>query len=333
MGVFLVSYANYATGGTELLHQFARCLIDNGVDSYMIYPDANGIDSPVPEPFLKYCVPYTSHYVDAADTVLVLTETQVHMADICKKGMVMFWWLSVDSYYNYPLVKERLLRGGGAWDVFGLKERKNALFFAQCQYAMDFLEQEMCIEDCHFLKDYINDEIMDLALRCRDALERDDICLYNPKKGGAEALQPVMEACRKDIQWIALRGFTPRQMALLMCKAKVYVDLGGHPGKDRMPREAAVCGCCVLTNRRGSAAYQEDVGIAPQYKIADEGNVEAILAKVYDLVDHYQDRREEYASYRAVIEGEKAEFLRDFQAALTLLRERAAESSKTALTE
>ncbi len=324
MKVFLVSVANFATGGTELLHQFARCLTDNGIESYMIYLNADGARCPVPESFLKYRVKYVDGFVDSEDSVLVLTEMQVHMADVCKKGTVMYWWLSVDGYYLYSQVQERFARGGGEWDVFGLKKQKNAVFFAQCRYIRDFLEQKMGIEGSYFLKDYINDEIMELALRYRDALERDNICLYNPKKGGAEALQPVIGACREDIRWIALTGFTPRQMALLMCKAKVYVDFGTHPGKDRIPREAAVCGCCVLTNRRGSAAYQEDVGIAEQYKIADADNVEAVLAKVYDLMDNYRDRREEYAAYRAAIEGEKAEFMRDFQTALGILRERAA---------
>lgn len=33
-------------------------------------------------------------------------------------------------------------------------------------------------------------------------------------------------------------------MILTMRKAKVYIDFGFHPGKDRIPREAVMCGAC-----------------------------------------------------------------------------------------
>ena len=52
-----------------------------------------------------------------------------------------------------------------------------------------------------------------------------------------------------------------------LCKVKVYADFGSHPGRDRMPREAALCGACVLTNRRGSANFAEDVPLPTLYKL------------------------------------------------------------------
>ena len=52
-----------------------------------------------------------------------------------------------------------------------------------------------------------------------------------------------------------------------LCTVKVYADFGSHPGRDRMPREAALCGACVLTNRRGSANFAEDVPLPTLYKL------------------------------------------------------------------
>jgi len=47
-----------------------------------------------------------------------------------------------------------------------------------------------------------------------------------------------------------------------MCVSrKLYVDFGKHPGKDRMPREAAVHGCCIITGRRGAAGNPFDIPI------------------------------------------------------------------------
>ena len=79
------------------------------------------------------------------------------------------------------------------------------------------------------------------------------ILLYNPKKGLDKVL-PIIEQT-PWLKWIPLINLTEEDMIAYMHLAKVYVDFGNHPGKDRIPREAAICGCCVITNREGSAAY------------------------------------------------------------------------------
>ncbi|MCM1326545.1 MAG: hypothetical protein NC094_04455 [Bacteroidales bacterium] len=324
MRVFLVSYAGQATGGTELLHQFCRCLMDNGIESYMMYSNVQGVQCPTPEPFLKYGVKYVRQFVDADDTILILTEIQLQLVEMCKKGTVMVWWLSVGNYLGQY---QEAIKNANHMDVFGLKLRKDIIHFVQSHYAKDFLEKEIGIKDSYFLMDYINDDIMQIATQYANTFEREDICLYNPKKG-YEALKPLMEACRKDIQWIALEGYTPEEMAMLMCRAKVYIDLGGHPGKDRIPREAAICGCLVLTNRVGSAAYKEDVGIPECYKLENTEDVDAALHKLYELLDGYQEKAQEYSDYRASIANEKEEFMRDAKTAMTILKNCVAENSK-----
>jgi hypothetical protein len=49
--------------------------------------------------------------------------------------------------------------------------------------------------------------------------------------------------------------------------AKLYIDFGHHPGRDRMPREAAMHGCCLITGRLGSAGNAIDLPIPNQYKL------------------------------------------------------------------
>ncbi len=207
------------------------------------------------------------------------------------------------------------------WDIFNLRIRPNVVHFVQSHYAKDFLKRNMGITDTLFLKDYINDEIAEFAASHRDTYKRKNICLYNPKKG-YEKLEPVIRACRKDIQWVPLAGYKPLEMAQLMCQAKLYVDFGRHPGKDRIPREAAVCGCCILTNQEGSAAYPQDVGINEKYKIKTTEDVETVLETVYDLVDHYDERSGEYSDYRVTVENEKQEFMQEVHSAVEILKER-----------
>ena len=66
-------------------------------------------------------------------------------------------------------------------------------------------------------------------------------------------------------------------------RGQVYIDFGHHPGQDRLPREAAACGCLVVTGTRGSAGFHADVPLPPALKLAHplddlEATADAILA-------------------------------------------------------
>lgn len=317
MRFFIASMANLATGGIELLHQFCRQLNDMGLEAYMLYLDAEKTKCPIHEDYYKYDVKYVTQYVDAKDSVLVIPETQVHLQKWCKLGIGMIWWLSVDNY----IISYRKYMENNNVDLFELKKNKNIIHFVQSHYAKEFVEKALGIAETYYLMDYINDDIVEYAEKHKDTYERKNICVYNPKKG-YENLQPIIAACREDIQWIPLTGLKPEEMAKIMCSARVYVDFGGHPGKDRIPREAALCGCCILTNREGSALYQYDVNIPVKYKIEDTRDIEGILEKIYDLVDNYEQRHEEFNTYVLGINQEKKRFMKDLYQAVHVLEEK-----------
>jgi len=190
---------------------------------------------PVPEAYVKYGVRYVYSYIDSPDAVLVLPETRVCAIDEVRLGTAVVWWMSVD---NYLLSYQTMSLREGRPDYFNLRERENVYHFVQSLYAENFLKEKLGIEECFFLGDYINEEISAIGKGFRDRVMRRPVCLFNPRKG-YEHIKPIMEACnreRPDILWIALQGLTPREMAKLMCTARVYVDFGNHPGKDRIPR-------------------------------------------------------------------------------------------------
>jgi hypothetical protein len=62
-------------------------------------------------------------------------------------------------------------------------------------------------------------------------------------------------------KWIALENLTTIEMKKLIGKSKIYVDFGNHPGKDRIPREAAI--------NAGSANNSIDLSINDEYKFED----------------------------------------------------------------
>jgi len=98
----------------------------------------------------------------------------------------------------------------------------------------------------------------------------------------------------------------------LLKSAKVYIDFGNHPGKDRLPREAATLGACVITSRRGSAGYFEDVPIPEEYKFEDtKENIPLIVAKIKDCLEHYEQRAKDFDYYREIIAKEPEKFTND----------------------
>ena len=106
-------------------------------------------------------------------------------------------------------------------------------------------------------------------------------------------------------------GLTPDGMRQVMRQAKVYIDFGEHPGKDRIPREAAMCGCCVITNRNGSAANNVDVQIPDKYKFDNEADEKQVIECINDIFENYSEVKKEYIPYINKISGEFIEFEKD----------------------
>lgn len=146
---------------------------------------------------------------------------------------------------------------------------------------------------------------------------RQDIVAYNPKKGLAFTQQ--LMAAAPDITWAPIEHMTAEEVHALLCRAKCYIDFGNHPGQDRIPREAAAAGCCVITDRRGSAANDMDVPIPTTYKFDDVPQaIPAILSCIRDCLADYEGHTRDFDSYRAMIAGQKERFRRDVAAALSI---------------
>lgn len=103
-----------------------------------------------------------------------------------------------------------------------------------------------------------------------------------------------------------------KQMILNMQLAKIYIDFGHHPGMDRIPREAALCGCCIVTNRDGSVAYSEDVPIDDEYKFENvTEQIDEIAALLESICENYNMHSTKFDDYRVFINAQKDQFKED----------------------
>ena len=127
------------------------------------------------------------------------------------------------------------------------------------------------------------------ATPSQQILHRDIDVVYNPAKG-MHYTNEIIRRAGQTLQIVPIgKGpngqirMTGNEVTNLLCRAKVYIDFGPHPGMDRLPREAALAGCIVLTNREGAAGYDVDVPLPTEFKFGGLFNVEKVYALLRDI--------------------------------------------------
>ena len=106
-----------------------------------------------------------------------------------------------------------------------------------------------------------------------------------------------------------LRGMTKAQVRDALFEARIYIDFGSHPGKDRVPREAAIAGAVVLLHAAGAARRFPDHPLPARYLFTEEeistGELhEKVNAILGDPDEHFAMQR----IYREAILRERERF-------------------------
>lgn len=283
MKIYIICPAYVATGGVELIHQFQYKLNMLGFEAYIYFMNVEEGKNPVLSQYKKYNVKRTNKIEDSEDNIIVFPEIYIDYAAQFRKVKKAVWWMSVDFAHGDEAAFQYL------WD------NKDIMHLVQSQYALDFVKKQgVCDDRIKWLSDYINSEY--LHVKKVSSADRGPIVLFNPRKG-FDMTAKIIQESRGNIRWIALTGFTPEALRKLMQESKVYIDFGNHPGRDRIPREASMCGCLVITNRKGAAANPVDVLIDDKYKFDESYSTKEIVDTIIKLITEYDDRAEEYTPY------------------------------------
>ncbi len=337
--VYIVAPANVATGGPELLHQLAYHLRkDLNIEAFMYYIPTNS-PNPVHPAYKQYKNPYVKQIEDNEENLLIVPEIIDNMKVLQKYSKIrkVIWWLSVNNFYTSIVLNSkkkfffrrtlnkiyRLLFGELFFDINDLEPEdirisildipfiKQANYhFVQSFYALKHLENNNIEKNkIFYLSDYLNEEFLKIET---DLSKKENIVAFNPKKGLSFTQKLIKRA--PDIKFIPLINMNRQQVIETLQKAKVYIDFGNHPGKDRLPREAAILGCCVITGKRGSAKYAEDVPIPEEYKFENKSkNIPNIIEKIKDCFNNYEKRYNDFDFYRKVIKEEPKKFKEDLK--------------------
>lgn len=289
MKIYIACLKNLVTGGIELLHQLCHELNTYAdIDAYIWFEDEK--DAIIPEPYKKYGNIVAINSRPSKDTVLIFPESWAKMLneDMFKDYTKVLYLESV-YWYEHWIPKEQYL-----------KFPEGTIFLSQSWYAYTWLKEKTGLEAI-MVTDYLNDEYMSADL----SKPRKRQVLYNPKKG-LEVTKRIMVELPNE-KFIPIANMSVSEVKALMEESMLYIDFGNHPGKDRIPREAAMCGCCVITNRKGSADNLIDVPIPSEYKF-HECFMDLAISQMKFVLDNYNGCKYDFDDYREVIKNEKGWF-------------------------
>jgi len=330
---FVVCPAYYETGGVELLHQLVYKINLIKEESAVICYEGTVLKTkhPTPKNYFKYTNGiYVTKVEDQQESIVIIPEIFTTMISDYFFARVVVWWLSVDNffkktekinadkklsykdynigfkYFLYMFLNIFNVKPNIAYNPFteeSLYNNKVILHAYQSEYARHFLENNKLLPILP-LSDFLNSTFFHDTIILE---EKKDLILYNPAKGFEVTNVLIKEF--SQYSWVALENFTPSEMREVMKKSKIYVDFGNHPGKDRIPREAAVNGCVVITNKKGSAYNSKDIAIEEIYKlntpISSKIEFKALVDNIFsDFENHFNA----FQFYREKIKKEEEVF-------------------------
>jgi hypothetical protein len=309
-----------ATGGPEALHQLVDALRRQGREAYLV-PVPGTENAPRAERYAHYDAAEAPVVVDAPGNAVVVPETQALLLRDLRHASPFVWWLSIDYAPRFvieradrstlPIERTRMSRPPLLWARHAkriLRGRttgedevlQRAGHLVQSHYAWNHVFAHLGLPGT-ILSDYTP----------LDALAEEDISVdgrapritYNPAKSSAI----MTEFTRRwpGIELLPLRGMTGDEVADALRTSLVYLDLGTHPGKDRMPREAAAMGSVVLVARRGAGANGVDVPLPAEHKVDVLPDVVAHAKRAVDRV--FADPAAALAAQAAYREGIRRE--------------------------
>jgi hypothetical protein len=250
----------------------------------------------IPAAYLNYKAPSINYdpFRDGSSSCLMVwpecwtDEMMNYLAQADNPTPCAIWWLSVNN--NTRRFQD--------WD------RKDIIHFHQSEYAKTHL-LENGATNVMPMTEYISNPPEPDA-----SVERTIDVLFNPLKGvhytdeirkrsgWAMKFQPIGGGPEGRVR------IPPAEVRELLKKAKIYIDFGPHPGMDRLPREAALAGCLVVTNMEGAASYQEDVPLPAKYKVR-KFDPETIHRLLKDLLQNFDERKKDLDEYRCWIRDQK----------------------------
>lgn len=340
--IYLMAPPNVSTGGPEALHQLGYILKNNLKKNIQIFYYPNTDQNPVHKNYEKYSLDFTDIIEDSPENLIIIPEYFNFLLKTLdyKKIKKVIWWLSIDNYigsrfrfannkflrslYKIPfnlinffnyftnflfgiLTIEEYLKFLYSFKNFNKhKEIEQAHFHVvQSNYAYNYLKKRFDLIE--YLSDFLRDDIFNVKFSSLQ--KKENIICYNPQKSN-QFMNLLIK--KTNFKFIPLINLDNEKIVNTLLKSKIYIDIGSHPGKDRLPREAAILGNCILTNLKGSAANSEDISIPNNFKFKENiSNLNKIENTINLIFNDYENEYKKFDLYVEKILKEKETFIKE----------------------
>ena len=332
--IYVLCPVNIVTGGPDALHQMVFYLNHVlGYNAYIVYFNAKYPRSSdcffIPAPYKIYVNEFKveSDVIDDEYNAIVIPETFSNKCKMYKKSHVFLWWLSVYhaenkktlffKYIYFLTLPLRILRHlnyykknfvNALYSVYAnekysfVKESANVVHLCASYYAFDHVVKKTnnnvfyCIEPISklFLNMYADEkEIF--------SENRKNIILYNPKRNYTDIIRNISKVA-PELKFEPLLGLTQQQLIEKYKKSKIYIDFGVFPGAERIPKEAVLFGCAVITGKRGAAGFHGDVPIPEKYKFETPiKQINEIVETIRYVLNNYENVYSDFDEYRNTV--------------------------------
>jgi hypothetical protein len=303
------------TGGPEALHQLGHSINRLGGHAVMAYYGTHnlqvinsnlvGMSSPGHELSSHYqCYsPIVEESIPLSDRTLVVFPEIFPIEALhfrwCHRAI---WWLSVD----HALDKTPALGYKSTADnVF---HDNTLLHFCQSWYAMNYLRQQGARQIIPIF-DYVERSYRlskNSAIAKVQSAQTRKVALF-PRKG-ADLAKIFVHAC-PQFTYSLIESMSREDVGKTLADSSVYIDFGHLPGKDRVPREAALAGNIVFLHEKGSATQFGDFPVESYYLFTSADiHSGSLCSRVMEALSNYSDHLSRQALFRQRVVLEQEEF-------------------------
>ena len=320
--IFVYYPRGVRSGGPEALHQLVDALRGLGRDACLVpTPETAGAGDV--RAYRFYDAPIREMVHDVDSNLVIVPETQIHLLRRVTSAAKLIWWLSIDNSAYFAFARlasteqwgsKRYLRSAAR---MLLRERSGgarralsdvvhaSLHAAQSSYAMSYLLANEGITSV-MLSDYCVVKGLE-ETGYIPPVRRGKTVAYNPVKG--QVLLSRIRQRRPDINWLPIQDMTRAEVIQTLSSSAIYLDLGHHPGKDRLPREAALAGSIIVAAQMGSAAFRDDMNIPSRFKFSVRPFDAESLSETLDDIFGDAGASDTQAEYREKILDEQDRFI------------------------
>jgi len=327
--IIVFSPGNILSGGVNSLHNLCMALCKNNYEASMHY--INPIDSILNDiQITSYNNIHTKEVIDIESNLIIVPETMVAQFDQYPKSAKMIYWLGLNYFFKNltwrfpfnlkPFRKMISCRSYSGYSSGIIESKKRKLNEFAKSHLDIWDEQIIHLSNSHFVAQYCRDKgspntfVLHNPIRQEfydfktDFQNREKIILFGPKT--PNRIIRKLKQKLPDFSIIRLKKLKLAEVFDLMSKAMIFAEFGNYSGRDRMPREAAMLGCIIFMNTRGTAALEEDYNTPRKYCITDSNeNLSFIIEQLSQCAENYNQYYADFNDFREQLISENKNFL------------------------